>query len=62
MQGMISDKLVALIEKNADKIIMRWTERLSSDPATPSFSPDALQQVRCQGPHGHSGAWGMDQL
>ena len=42
MQGMISDKLVALIEKNADKIIARWTERLSSDPATPSFPTDAL--------------------
>ena len=44
MQGMISDKLIALIEKNADKIIARWTERLSSDPATPSFSQDALQR------------------
>jgi hypothetical protein len=44
MQGLISDKLVALIEKNADKIIRRWTERLSSDPATPSFSSDALDR------------------
>jgi len=44
MQGMISDKLVTLIEKNADKIIMRWTERLSSDSATPSFSSDALNR------------------
>ena len=44
MQGMISDKLVALIEKNTDKIIARWTERLSADPATPSFSRDALQR------------------
>lgn len=44
MQGMISDKLVASIEKNAEKIIARWTERLSSDPATPSFSQDALQR------------------
>jgi hypothetical protein len=44
MQGMISDKLIASIEKNADKIIARWTERLSSDPATPSFSQDALQR------------------
>jgi len=44
MHGMISDKLVALIEKNADKIILRWTERLSSDPATPSFSTDALSK------------------
>ena len=44
MQGLLSDKLVGLIEKNTDKIIMRWTERLSSDPATPSFSQDALQR------------------
>ncbi len=44
MKGMISDKLVALIEKNADTIIKRWTERLISDPATPSFSSDALSR------------------
>ncbi len=44
MQGLISDKLVGLIEKNTDKIIMRWTERLSLDPATPSFFRDALQR------------------
>ena len=44
MQGLISDKLVALIEQNADKIIRRWTERLSADPATPSFSSEALDR------------------
>jgi len=44
MKGLISDKLVALIEKNADTIIRRWTERLISDPATPSFSPNALSR------------------
>ncbi len=44
MRGMISDKLIGLIENNADKIIKRWIERLSSDPATPSFSPDALSR------------------
>jgi len=44
MRGLISDKLVSLIENNADKLIKRWTELLSSDPGTLSFSPEALHK------------------
>lgn len=44
MRGLISDKLVSLIEKNADKIINRWTDILSADASTPSFSAEALQK------------------
>jgi len=44
MRGLISDKLVSLIEKNADTIIKRWTDILGSDPSTPSFSPEALHK------------------
>jgi hypothetical protein len=44
MKGLISDKLVTLIENNADIIIKRWIERLGADPSTPSFSPEALSK------------------
>jgi len=44
MRGLISDKLVTLIENNADTIIKRWIERMVADPTTPSFSPEALEK------------------
>lgn len=38
MIRLISDKLVNLVEKNADVIIKKWTQNLLSDPTTSSFS------------------------
>jgi len=38
MIRLISDKLVTLIEKNADLIIDKWTQKLLSDPTTASFT------------------------
>ncbi len=37
MIRLISDKLVKLVEKNADVIINKWTQSLLSDPTTSSF-------------------------
>ena len=44
MLHLISDKLVKLVETNADTIITRWVQRLQSDPTTTSFHDDELKK------------------
>lgn len=47
MIRLISDKLVNLVEKNADVIIGKWADNLLADPTTSSFTEQkTLKKVR----------------
>ncbi|OHD71882.1 MAG: hypothetical protein A2W19_04205 [Spirochaetes bacterium RBG_16_49_21] len=45
MQHLLSDKLVKLIESNADTIVKRWLDRLLSDLTTSTFSKHHLDYI-----------------
>ena len=46
MHGIISDKLVQLVENNTDVIIDKWLERMLVDPSTSNFTEENLDYIR----------------
>ena len=59
MQRIVSDKLVAVIQDNAEAIVRQWIDRLKSDPTTVAFAESDLQKfdIRARELLAHLGEW-----